>query len=189
MMKDRLTTVILAGGQSSRMGTPKHSAIWRGKPLIEWVLEAVRPLSEEIIISANDSLFSYPDVTIAPDLFPGVGPVAGIESGLREASNEKVFIVSCDTPGISTDLIRYLWSCHGDFEITLAAHNGINEPLIGIYNKTMHPIFAEAIRSGVNKPPQIIRSRRWQEVEIHPQLEFHHPHLFLNINTPEELNQ
>jgi len=171
------------------MGSPKYRVVWRGKPLIEWVLNAVRPISDEILIAANDPSLAFPGAVVVPDLFQEAGPAAGIESGLRHASHEKVFVVSCDTPGISTDLVRHLLQQHGEHEITLAAHDGISEPLIGIYNKKLHSIFAEAIREGLNKPPRIIRSCRWQEVEIDGQLDFHHPELFLNINTPEELKQ
>ncbi|MBT3242701.1 MAG: molybdenum cofactor guanylyltransferase [Bacteroidetes bacterium] len=189
MREKTLSGVILAGGESKRMGQDKAFMLWRGKALYEWALAALKPLCNEVFISSNSDPELFGGQNVIADRFPGIGPIAGLESGLFHAANSSVIFVSCDTPLISSDLFAYLLEKHTGYDISLAAHNGINEPMIGIYNKSVHEVFLKAIRSGLHKPPAVIRSAHWQDVNIFSNLNFFSPDLFLNLNRPEDLTK
>jgi molybdopterin-guanine dinucleotide biosynthesis protein A len=182
-----VTGIILAGGESRRMGTLKPFVLYRGKPMINWTFEALQPICSEIIIIANSGDFSEYDSLVFPDNFPGNGPAAGIEAGLSHARNNLTLITSCDTPNLPTALFMHLLERHHSFDISIAAHEGINEPLIGVYSRSVHSLFREAILSGDPHPPRIIRQCRWQEVPVTPDLDFYLPDLFLNLNAPSDL--
>ena len=188
-MKEKLciTGVILAGGQSSRMGVDKALVEWQGKRLVDYLLEQMHLVCDEILISTHLPQENFPNQKAIPDLFGACGPIAGIESGLRHASCSSVVFASVDSPLLTSELFQYLISSHGDFEISLAAHRGINEPMIGVYDKDVLPKLQAYILSGKSKPPEFIRSRRWQEIDIHSSLPFYHPDLFKNMNTPKDL--
>lgn len=184
-----ITGIILAGGENKRMGKNKALVEWRGKSLINWVLDAIQPLCSQIIISSNDTFPVKPGVKIVPDRFSRTGPAAGIEAGLYHSTTKLNIIVSCDTPLVSTEFFEYMISKHQDKEISIPVHNGVNEPMIGIYNKSVQHVFQEALKSGRNKPPAIIRTCRYQEVPIKRDLNFYRGDMFLNLNSPEDLKK
>lgn len=182
-----ISAIILAGGQNLRMGQNKALIMWKGKRLLNWVYDAIKPLCSRIIISANEINSLYPEASIIPDRYKGIGPVGGIEAGLSNSQTELNIIVSCDTPGLTTDFFEYMISRHGDYEISIPIHDGINEPMIGIYNRSVLSRFQEAISKKLYKPPAIIKSCNYQEVPINQEMNFFHNDLFLNLNRPEDL--
>jgi len=182
-----ITGIILAGGQNLRMGQNKALINWQGKRLIDWVYQSLEPLCSTIIISTNQSIPLPPETIAVADHHQGIGPVAGIEAGLSLSGTELNILLSCDTPMLSIQFFQYMINQHKDFEISIPVHNGINEPLIGIYNRNVLPRFQDAISRGFYKPPAIIKSCRYQEVPISKDLNFYKPDLFLNLNKPEDL--
>jgi molybdopterin-guanine dinucleotide biosynthesis protein A len=182
-----ITGIILAGGESRRMGNLKPLVIYRGKPLIHWIFEALSPICTDIIIIANSGNFSGLDASVFPDNYQHTGPAAGIEAGLAHCKTNLAIISSCDTPNLSTGFFKYLLENHDGFDISIAAHDSLNEPLIGIYSRSVHPVFVESIESGDPHPPRIIRKCKWQEIPVDPHHDFYRPDLFLNLNTPLDL--
>ncbi|MEA1876468.1 MAG: molybdenum cofactor guanylyltransferase, partial [Bacteroidota bacterium] len=178
--KNHITGIILAGGESSRMGQDKALVLWKGRRLVDWVKASISPVCKQIMISSNSASELFPDDKLIADRYQNTGPIAGIESGLYHASTPYCLIVSCDTPLLSTSMFEYLIAHHGDFDISLAAHDGVNEPMIGIYRRSVHSQLLQAIEDGQHKPPAIIRQTRWQEVNIHPGLNFYSPEMFRN---------
>lgn len=189
MIRSDITGIILAGGESRRMGTFKPLVGYRGKPLISWVFEALQPVCSRIIIIANSGDFSATGAAVFPDNFAGNGPAAGIEAGLSQCTTPLALICSCDTPNLTPEFFSHLIQNHGDHEISIAAHDGLNEPLIGVFARSTGPIFRDSIISGDPHPPRIIRKCRWQEIEITPDCNFWRPDLFLNLNTPLDLKR
>jgi len=185
--KEQITGIILAGGQNLRMGTNKAFISWNGRLLIDWVHEALKPICSELIVSANEGDFSHLDVRVIPDRFKKIGPVGGIESSLSASNTKYNIIVSCDTPLLSTEFFQYMLKQHQQYEISIPIHEGIIEPMIGVYNTSVLDKFQEAIANNQYKPPQIIKSCDYQEVGITENLNFYQPDLFLNLNKPEDL--
>lgn len=189
MIRSGVTGIILAGGESSRMGKLKPLVAYRGKPLISYIFNALNPICSEMIIIANAGDFSAFRADVYPDNYPGNGPAAGIEAGLSHCLTPLAFICSCDTPNLSTDLFDHLLQSHEGFDITIAAHDDSNEPLIGVFSRSVHTAFKQALLAGDPHPPRIIRQCRWQEVAIEKGLSFYRPDLFLNLNTPLDLKK
>jgi len=189
MTRRGITGIILAGGESRRMGTLKPLVPYKGKPLINWIYDSLSPLCTEIIVIANTGDFSHLKVSVYPDNYPGNGPAAGIEAGLSHCHTGLAFIVSCDTPNLTAGFFEYLLENHNGFDVSIAAHDGINEPLIGVYSTAVHALFRDAILSGDPHPPRIIRQCKWQEIVTGPELNFGGADLFLNLNTPSDLKK
>ena len=187
MTKPGITGAILAGGQSRRMGFGKALIPWKNKPLIQWVYDSLSEVCSDILIIANKGDYSFLRAWVFPDNFPGNGPAAGIEAALSHSLTESTLIVSCDTPNLNPGLFRFLYSRHGSYDVSICGHDGIDEPLIGLFNRSVHSLFRSAILEGNPRPPGIIRKTNWQVVEISPVLDFYSPDLFLNLNSPEDL--
>jgi molybdopterin-guanine dinucleotide biosynthesis protein A len=105
----RVTAVVLAGGQSRRMGRDKAFLDFDGITLIERVIERVQIVCAETIIVANDlEMYARFGLPVVRDVYPGKGSLGGIFSGLQAASEEYVLAVACDLPFLNDALLRYL---------------------------------------------------------------------------------
>lgn len=186
-LSTNITGIILAGGQNRRMGQNKALVVWKGKRLIDWVFDALSPLCSDIIVSSNEEITIPGASSIVADNYKNIGPIAGIEAGLKKSKGEINLIASCDTPMLSADFFRYMLENSSDYEVSLPVHDGVNEPMIGVYKRSVLPYIQEAIASGLYKPPAIIQARKYKEIPIHEGLNFYTPDLFLNLNTPDDL--
>lgn len=105
---ERVAAVILAGGQGRRMGgADKGLVAYQGRPLIEWVLDALAPQADEIVISANRNLERYAAYgrRVLPDTLPDfAGPLAGVLTALQAVGADWLLVVPCDTPHLPADL-------------------------------------------------------------------------------------
>ena len=103
-----ISGVILAGGQGRRMGkVDKGLQPFRGRTLIDCVIERLRPQVAEILINANRNQERYGayGYRVIADLVPDyAGPLAGLHSALASASHELVLTVPCDSPFMPDDL-------------------------------------------------------------------------------------
>lgn len=105
---EQVAAVILAGGQGRRMGGADKGLIaYQGRPLIEWMLDALAPQVGEILISANRNLDIYAAYgrRVLPDTLPDFpGPLAGVLAALDAVTAEWLLVVPCDTPHLPADL-------------------------------------------------------------------------------------
>jgi molybdopterin-guanine dinucleotide biosynthesis protein A len=103
--------IILAGGQSRRMGQPK--ALLRltpdGPTLIELALAAVRSVAADAILVTNaPETYAFLGCRMVADQFPGLGALAGIHAGLAVSAHEHNLIVACDMPFLNPALLAAL---------------------------------------------------------------------------------
>lgn len=105
----RVSALVLAGGQSRRMGRNKAFLDFDGAPLIERVIERVQSVCVETIIVANDlETYTRFGLRVVRDVYQGKGSLGGIFSGLQAASEEYALAVACDLPFLNDALLHYL---------------------------------------------------------------------------------
>lgn len=95
-----VTAIVLAGGRSSRFGRDKLAEPIDGRPLLDHAIDAVRPFAAEIlVVAAPDGAPSVPAGTrLIHDPTPFEGPLAGLLTGLREATGPNILVIGGDTP-------------------------------------------------------------------------------------------
>ena len=108
-----ISCIILAGGEGRRVnGQDKGLVLYKGKPLIEHVVEAISPQVDDIVISANrnlDSYQQYADKVVNDDQSDYMGPLAGINACLPHCRHPLTMIVACDLPLLPDDLVNRLY--------------------------------------------------------------------------------
>jgi molybdenum cofactor guanylyltransferase len=187
-LKEKITGIILAGGQSRRMGIEKGLVQFGDQPLIQRAISVLKENCSEILISANSSSYNHLELKVIPDLIPDSGPMGGIYSCLMTSGNRKNLVLSCDMPFIKPGIFRVLAHHIGDALICVPWHEGEHfEPLCGIYLKDCLPGMKDFIDNKNYKLPELFAHIKFKGVPvntIHPPL----PHYyFLNINSPADL--
>jgi len=104
-----ISGAILAGGNSTRMGQNKALLSINGRTSVEHVLSSMQEIFPKNILIANKpSLYSSLHVDTYQDLYPGLGPLAGLHAALSYSEADFVFLTACDLPLLTSDLIRYI---------------------------------------------------------------------------------
>ncbi|MBI3374566.1 MAG: molybdenum cofactor guanylyltransferase [Betaproteobacteria bacterium] len=137
-----VTGIVLAGGQGRRMGgVDKGLQALRGRPMIAAVLERLAPQVDEVLINANQNLEAYARFgyrVVADEVGGFAGPLAGLASGMKAASQPLVVTVPCDSPFLPADLVARLRAALEARGADLAVAKTGAQP---------HPVFALARRS------------------------------------------
>ncbi|WP_322795929.1 molybdenum cofactor guanylyltransferase [Tepidiforma sp.] len=139
-MTHRLIAVILAGGRSTRFGRDKASAPLRGRPLLQWVADAVAPAVESIlVVSARGqqlpALTVSVPVEVIQDRDEGLGPLAGLATAFEAADAELAFAASCDIPLLRPALVARLADIARDeaADVVCPRIGGFPQPLTAVY--------------------------------------------------------
>lgn len=182
-----ITALVLCGGKGRRMGgMDKGLILLHGRPLIEHVLEAIKPQVGQVMISANrnsDRYRHYGHRIVADGLPDFQGPLAGFASGLAQLETPYLLTLPCDGPRVPGDLARRLMEALESQHAELAvAHDGIRlQPVYALLHSNLHASLS-AFLEGAER-----RIDRWYLQHTTALADFSdRPHAFRNVNTPEE---
>ena len=107
-----LSAVVLAAGDSSRMGSPKALLLWRGKPFIEHVCDALRRagVEERVVVrggSSHEILAAWTPAgeKVVVNPHPEHGQLSSLRTGLEEVSEfaEGFMVCLADQPTVPPD--------------------------------------------------------------------------------------
>ncbi len=186
-----ITIVVQAGGESRRMGQNKALLSFLGQPLIARVIERVRGLADEVLITSNTpEEMRFLNLPVFEDVLPGSGALGGLYTALLAARHPLVMVVACDMPLIRAELLaeqaRLLQVEGADVVIPVSTEGW--EPLHAVYRReTCLPAVKAALDAGQRRMISwfdAVKVRRMEPEEtrrLDPQ-----GRSFLNVNTPEE---
>jgi molybdopterin-guanine dinucleotide biosynthesis protein A len=189
-MSNQITGLILAGGRGSRMGeTDKGLQLFRGKAMVEHVLERFAPQVDETIINANRNLSTYAAYRhrVVPDGIEGfAGPLAGLHVGMQAASSPLIATAPCDSPFLPLNLIARLYDAllaeHADLAVAKTFDQA--HPVFCLTKTELEPHLREFLQSGQRKIDKWYASLNVVEVQFDDNVD-----AFANINTVNELRQ
>ena len=179
------SVLLLAGGRGQRMGGADKGLLdWQGRPLIAWLHERVRPLTDDLIISCNRNAERYApfaDRLISDEAADYQGPLAGIRAGLRVARHANLLILPCDAPQLDNALLQALLNQAGERAVVLRQGEFL-EPLFSIIPCTLQADLERAWQAGERSPQRWLRGLAPLTIACPPG----DPRL-ANLNTPELL--
>ena len=186
MAASGMTGIILAGGQSRRMGQPKALMPWGRGSLIDAVIAALGPIVDELLIVAKDhGPFVDRGVRVVTDLMAEGHPWVGLYTGLRSATYDVSFVCACDMPWLNPALIRYLRDVRDDFEAVVPQGPKGLEPFHAVYTRRCIPALERSWQLGHRTFHDLLRALRLRIVT--PQ-ELHNiqgwERSLTNLNTP-----
>ncbi|KAA1248172.1 molybdenum cofactor guanylyltransferase [Aquimarina sp. RZ0] len=177
-----ITAIILAGGKSSRMGQEKGLMKLDGDPFISHIINEVKTLTNKILIITNHTgyhQFGYPCIV---DSITDCGPIGGIYTALSHTKTENNLILSCDIPFIKKYSLEKLMK---HFKPKKDIIHYENNPLIGIYKKSLSSLFLDCIQKKQLKLQKLLSSLQVQTIIIEEDKSFH----LKNINTPQQYKE
>jgi molybdopterin-guanine dinucleotide biosynthesis protein A len=194
----KCSAVILAGGRSSRMGTPKAALRFEGVPLLTHLCERLAPFFPEIVVvRAPGQELPWgaagpppPGVSVAEDAVTDQGPVAGICAGLAATRAELAFVVSCDVPFLNPRLGARMVELTEGYDVVVPQWEGRLHPLQAVYRGRVLPLLEEQLASGRRRAVDLyerVPVRKLSEEEIRAVDPL--GRTFLNMNTPKEYQE
>ncbi|MGH3979969.1 MAG: molybdenum cofactor guanylyltransferase, partial [Pseudonocardiaceae bacterium] len=151
--------VVLAGGRSSRMGSPKAALEWHGSTLLRRTLGVLARAVDGPLLAVRapgQPLPQTPDaVEVVDDPAEGLGPLQGIAAGLTalDGRAEAAFVCSVDLPFLHPAFVRrVLRALQPGVDVVLPNARGHRQPLAAAYRVTLAPLVAELVAAGQLRP-------------------------------------
>lgn len=182
-----LTVVILAGGKGSRLGGRDKGLLeWQGRPFIEHLLQAIEPVTQNIIINANQNIevyqrYGYPVISDVTADF--AGPLAGMLAALRSADTPYILSLPCDAPLVSADIVEKFCDVHEEKKqgLYVASTAEGMQPVYAMINHALADNLQQYLADGGRK------ARDWMKANDAVVVEFDQPaSMFVNINTESD---
>lgn len=179
------STVILAGGLGTRMGGAKGMRCLHERALIDWVISVMQQQSDEVLISVHTHDAGYEREgchLIVDQESDWAGPLAGLQSALRNARHDWVATVPCDTPFLPDNLIAHLHSAITPLtKVAVAVVDDQRQPAIALYQRQVLSELEAYLAAGGRKV------NTWLDSLCLVEVPFDNTAAFTNINSSQEL--
>ena len=185
----KILGLVLAGGQSRRMGKDKALIQHEGESQLARTVRLLAAVLDDVFVSARPDQADDPErsqYSLIVDRFADIGPVAGILSAMEQRSDCDWLVVACDMPGIDAQTITNLLQ-HRDNNHAVVAYrstyDGLPEPLCAIYKPEARSIIEKFVGRGIHCPRKMLIESNTLLLEPVS------PAALDNLNTPQELEE
>ena len=173
------TLLVLAGGESRRMGRPKAWLEVGETNLLRWMVERLGPAFSEVMVSfaEPEQLEELVPYRLVFDRKKAAGPLAGIEAGLTVARHEVVFAIACDMPYVPRGLAERAVAAARSCDAAMPRIDGRPEPVCAAYRRSSLPAVTAALDAGRFRAAELA-----ERLDV-TWLEGLDPDLFRSLNT------
>ncbi len=153
----QLDAIVLAGGDSRRMGTAKANLPFGETSLVGAAVAALRPVFRQVLVVARDraSLVGL-DAEILEDDRPLRGPLVGVARGLAYSDATWCFVAACDMPYLQADVIREMAAYLVDCDVVVPEHNGQLQTLHAFYSRSCLPIAEDLLEHRITSMKDLV---------------------------------
>lgn len=209
----QVTGLILAGGKGMRMGgVDKGLQALKGRPLVTWVMQALGPQVQSLLLNANRNQDAYRALGVPvladPPLHPDqpndhhtayAGPLAGMLAGLRACHTPWLVTAPCDTPVLPTDYVARLYRAAQEKGSRIAMVRAVEQvgdtampagtlrrqPVFSLIHRELTDDLAQYLASGERKIDRWMDRHQPAMVDFEPATTS--AFAFANINTLQDL--
>jgi len=182
LIPSEVSAIILAGGQSSRMGKNKAELTINGITLLEIQAKKCRAIGiDDVIIAGYKG--SIPGTRTVPDIIPGKGPLSGIHAGLAASEKKACLVLSVDTPLICPMTLKELIKAHSG-GTTMLDNSGKPEPMISVFDSSLAEKAGEILQSEKTSVMRLADTAGVKPFAYNGDKE-----LLSNCNTPEDFER
>src|SRR5699024_5197782 len=189
-MKHNIVGAVMAGGFSRRFGEPKAFAIHQGKYFFEYSLDALEPISDQVVIVTNKVLesrfkkVSERRIIKDSDLYKGKGPLAGLYTVMEELESEWYAIAPVDTPFIRPEVYhRLLEAVETEHQAVIAQTGGRDQPLLALYHFSLKPMIKVLLETDRLAIQALLQNANVKYIS------YTESDAFININEPRDYHR
>lgn len=182
------SAAILAGGRARRLGGQDKSAlIVDGRRFIDRQREALQPLTDRIVLVGYRGAHPAP-FPVEHDRWPDTGPLGGLATALLTATTDRVLVLACDLPYVTTQFLAFLADVDPGATAVIPICDGRWQPLCAVYARRAADTLVAALARGDRAVapavsqlrPRLIGRDEWAPFD-------RSGHLLANVNTPDDL--
>lgn len=152
LQEELITGVILAGGKSTRMGRNKSLLDVGGISLIEKTYQIMASLFPDVVLITNTpEEYDFLNCRCQPDIYLGIGSIAGLHAALSTCDTDRIFVVPCDMPFLCPSLIKLLCKKGKIYDAVVPISQKGIEPLHALYHRRCLQQMEQAISEGDKK--------------------------------------
>ncbi len=194
------TAIILAGGNSQRMGRDKASVLLGEHTLLQHVISTLRPLFPTLLVSVRQlrpeiDLPQVCDEQSGAGMRPGGGPklgggpLAGLSASLSQVTTPWAFVVACDMPFVEVALVELLATYRAQYQAVVPVVRGHPQPLAAFYARSCLDTIRTTLASGENSSLRAILERLQVRYVDETELLQADPalHSFFDLDTPQDV--
>jgi molybdopterin-guanine dinucleotide biosynthesis protein A len=186
--------IVLCGGKSTRMGTPKAQLAFGPENMLNRVVRILQEVVSPIVAVAaiGQPLPGLPaDVIVTRDEYAGRGPLEGLRAGLKvlPIDAECAYVTSCDVPLLEPGFIRQMLDFARGYDIAVVEIDGFAHPLSAVYRRTVLPYVEDLLAADQLRPAFLfdeVKTRRVRPEQLTADPELR---TLRNLNTREDYQQ
>ena len=188
--------LVLAGGQSTRMGQDKVDIAYHGLPQWQYLRQLLSKNGLEVFISCRrEQAVHFEGLPVVTDTFTGLGPLGAILSAFRHDPDAAWLVLACDLPLFDEQTLRYLLDHRNPaapatafrqapalpgYKDAAPGESGFPEPLVAVWEPKIYARMLQFLAQGANCPRKVLINSATHLLDAP------HPEALLNVNTPEE---
>jgi molybdopterin-guanine dinucleotide biosynthesis protein A len=185
------SAVLLAGGESRRMGRDKAAVVFRDEPLWRRQLRVLRDLgSEKVFVSARtESSWLPPDTELLLDEPPSRGPLSGLRKALVQMQTSHLVVLAVDMPFVTREQLRFLCTMVSEGRGVVPLIGQRTEPLAAVYPAAAAVDFAAALAGTDFSLQRIVRKLAADEKVRLYAVPDKDGHFYRSVNEPGDLKE
>jgi molybdenum cofactor guanylyltransferase len=182
------SAAILAGGRARRLGGQDKSAlIVDGLRFIDRQRDAVSPLTDRIVLIGARDAGGAP-LPVEDDRWPGTGPLGGLATALLTATTDRVLVLACDLPCVTTEFLAFLADVDHDAAAVVPVCDDRMQPLCAFYARRTLATLVAALARGDRAVAPVVGELGPRLISRDEWAPFDRTGLLLaNVNTPDDL--
>jgi molybdenum cofactor guanylyltransferase len=186
-----LTAVLLAGGESRRMGRDKAAVVFRDEPLWRRQLRILRDLGpEKVFVSARtESSWLPADTEFLVDEPPSRGPLSGLTKAFHQMQTSHLVVLAVDMPFVTREQLRFLCTTVSEGRGVVPVIGERAEPLAAVYPAEAAVDFAAALAGTDFSLQRIIRKLAADEKVRLYAVPVQDQHLYRSVNKPSDIKE
>jgi molybdopterin-guanine dinucleotide biosynthesis protein A len=144
------SAAILVGGRARRFGgQDKSQLVVEGRSILDRQLDALTGISDDVLLVGGAGDRSLPNgIRWVPDFQPDRGPLGGLAAALAAARDDELFLLACDMPFVTQELLRLLLETRGDAEAVVPRTEHGYHPLCAVYTRQSAPAVTRRLADG-----------------------------------------
>jgi molybdenum cofactor guanylyltransferase len=134
------------------MGRDKAFMPVEGQPMIQRLATLAAQVAAEVLVSASTpALYSFLGFPVVPDIYPGLGPMAGIHAAMSHSRRDLTLVLACDLPRLHVGLLQLILSRADGYDAVVPkTPDGKLHPVCACYRRTLLPELERRLKA--NRP-------------------------------------